>query len=750
MIYVAVVGCILWLAALTRGESCDGFTDETSCSFSQACDWVGGQCKCASDVKLDILFNIDTSGSIGFAGFQIQKQFITTLVTQGINNGSRIGFFLFDTEVNQSRGIQEWDSDELEDFTNGLYFSAGFTNTPGVLQASITEFDRTFDQSRKQILMLITDGRPCLPQSMGGCPLSVCNYAAQFALNDIRVVIIAVGEGLYEHVGCLTQSDDDFIPVAAFTTDDFNSIMSGLSGALCPVAIAGKFTEIKAAKKESDLWGYRWSRFVEFYNTGIDLNLNDIYLSGLVDMSIGSGPDITVSQDQYVVFYDAADDSIVTDESTLTCHLCGNTCDLSNCAFAGEINAGYCWCENALYIACSNTADSTCANAALSSDNGESATNACSVCTFNDDMTRDDWNIEMGDADTIVDSVEYDASTWISTDDGFSYELVSKGFNNDVGYNWAESCSVFGTPGADPSATCTAGCTTDGCGADNYCSTDTNLCVCDTSLGYYPQCTSATSCTKCAQIYEPDSCVVTWYKSFNFTGTGQMDRYAVYEWDANANMGDSEFSYRLTYFAGSANGDGVSVGSEDAKLFETIYTTADVWYGNNSYGGYVETAKEVCTGDNVDVCSTYYSQKTLCAVITPQPTQAPTDAPIVPTEMPTSVPTEMPTTGAPTAVRTNEPTAMPTDMPSVQPTDFPSTQPTNTMEPTGMPTTQADMPTTMPTEIPSTEPTIAGGNMMEPTSEPSIFIDQSGALSSFSFSVLVFGALQSLHTLLLC
>ena len=56
-----------------------------------------------------------------------------------------------------------------------------------------------------------------------------------YVLTDIRVIIVGVGDGLNsKYVQCLTQSDDDFIPVGSFSTDDFNSIMGGLSDALCP------------------------------------------------------------------------------------------------------------------------------------------------------------------------------------------------------------------------------------------------------------------------------------------------------------------------------------------------------------------------------------------------------------------------------------------------------------------------------------------------------------------------------------
>ena len=193
------------------------------------------------------------------------------------------------------------------------------------------------------------------------------------------MVIIGVGDGLTtEYVECLTQTDDDFIPVGSFSEEDLESIMGSLSNILCPTSKQFKVTEVKAAKKENG-WDYRLSRFIEIYNTGIDFNTNDITLSGLVT---GTGPNVTVSQGQYVVFYDAED--VVGGSSIVTCHLCGDECDLSNCANTEKGYDGACWCGNSLYIACSNidNTQNSCSYP-TGSPNGNSASNGCSLCTFN-------------------------------------------------------------------------------------------------------------------------------------------------------------------------------------------------------------------------------------------------------------------------------------------------------------------------------------------------------------------------------
>ena len=210
-------------------------------------------------------------------------------------------------------------------------------------------------------------------------------FSACCSFKDIRVIVIAVGDFTTEYVDCICEDADDWIPVDDFSDDNFNSIMGSLSDVVCPVTKEAKVTEVKAEKKQST-WNKRWGRFVEIYNSGVEFNVNDIALSGLVDMTHGDGPDVNVSQGQYLVFYDAADEDTDDGDSTVTCHLCDDTCDLDECGTdAGDTSyTGECWCENAVYIACSNTAES-CAYP-LNTGNSDSAIDGCSACTFDDSM----------------------------------------------------------------------------------------------------------------------------------------------------------------------------------------------------------------------------------------------------------------------------------------------------------------------------------------------------------------------------
>ena len=160
-----------------------------------------------------------------------------------------------------------------------------------------------------------------------------------------------------------------------------------------------------------------------------------------------------------------------------------------------------------------------------------------------------------------MDTVTYDASTWITTWDGYAYELQSKAYDNDIGDNWVQSCSVLGTPGSDPSENCEAECTEDTCGSSGTCDSTTLICDCDE--GYYPKCTSPTSCVSCLEVPEVDNCTV-WIRK---NGT---NRYAFFQWDKVARSGETK--YRITYYSASKNGD-----TADTSVYDQFYSTTGMW-----------------------------------------------------------------------------------------------------------------------------------------------------------------------------
>eukprot|EP01084_Bolivina_argentea_P158350 275847_1 len=441
--------------------------------------------------------------------------------------------------------------------------------------------------------------------------------------------------------------------------------MGSLSGVLCPISKSCKFTEIKAMRRPAG-WNEngdgRFTRFVEIYNTGVDFNAQELKLEGLVTMA--SGPDILVPQGSYLVFYDAADGPVTTDASTgagpsiPSCHDCGSDCGLNTCAAAGQGTGttDHCFCDNAVYIACANPADGCPANAGslVDDSNANDASNGCSLCSFNNTMNKTNWNIVVKDVGgKLIDEVIYgDQGYWITTTDKFSYELTSKSFNNDIGDNWAQSCTEFGTPGANPHVSCDTRCyTNDECSTtgNNICQSNGN-CYCDPSNGYYGQCTTKNTgsgiiCTKCLLVPPIDDCEVHWFKNGTF-------RNAAFNWTKAAFSGSAAGAYyKVTYFD-STGQESIADKDEKGNPLTTRRWNAKANYdaSNTSFGGWVQACvlNEIPLdgGGKIDLpaCGT----KTWCEVYTARPTQSPTPSPTPqPTTDPTREPTPAPTWACP-------------------------------------------------------------------------------------------------------
>ena len=61
----------------------------------------------------------------------------------------------------------------------GFKWTAGWTNTSGLLTDAINEFEDYGSSERAKVLIIITDGNPCLPPMDVNCPHSVCNRSAE-------------------------------------------------------------------------------------------------------------------------------------------------------------------------------------------------------------------------------------------------------------------------------------------------------------------------------------------------------------------------------------------------------------------------------------------------------------------------------------------------------------------------------------------------------------------------------------------
>jgi len=175
-------------------------------------------CHCIYDPcrngEMDVAFLLDSSGSLGGAGFKQERDFIQTFVSKmslGLN-GSRVALVQFSTYARLRMSFTDIQSqDSFGKLLNGLNYDAGGTN----IHAAFTMSTPLFKAKRPgvpQVAILVTDGVHEPRLSKGVSPAVPAK-----ALRDQGVLIYAVGVGpeARDGLGNLVEysgSDDRVFP----------------------------------------------------------------------------------------------------------------------------------------------------------------------------------------------------------------------------------------------------------------------------------------------------------------------------------------------------------------------------------------------------------------------------------------------------------------------------------------------------------------------------------------------------------
>lgn len=144
-------------------------------------------------VPQDIVFLIDSSGSVGPSNFEIQREFIQQVYdTQIVGNGpSRTGLIQFATDVTTLHEFEDGQSPSvINDIVLNMPYTGGFTHTDDALATALDLFDVQSNQPSPMLMVLITDGNPF--GRFG--PRDVCQYANDIKSRDIETVIVGIGD----------------------------------------------------------------------------------------------------------------------------------------------------------------------------------------------------------------------------------------------------------------------------------------------------------------------------------------------------------------------------------------------------------------------------------------------------------------------------------------------------------------------------------------------------------------------------
>ena len=203
-------------------------------------EFVAGN-SCSDNSFKDVVFVIDTSGSIGRDNFQLIREFTANLTTELIRNfpGSAVGVILFASNAHIEFNLQvHTNLSELLIAIADLPYSGGFTNTAEALMllrsATQNRMLRLRDDSSK-VAIVITDGQSNDPLATS----FTANRLHNLGIFDVYAV--GVGGANLDELRRIA-SNPDFV---FFTTDFSSTSLQQLTDRILPQFGIGKCPMIR-------------------------------------------------------------------------------------------------------------------------------------------------------------------------------------------------------------------------------------------------------------------------------------------------------------------------------------------------------------------------------------------------------------------------------------------------------------------------------------------------------------------------
>ena len=216
---------------------CGIYETENECETDSKCLWSSlSGCHCASDLKMDICFALDSSESIGSEYFEIELDWLSSFVQSGLTQNTRIGIINFSNDVYTEMNFQEsegYSSTSLANFIlNNITYLDSFTNTVVAIEYAINMFTNYSSDETTKVLIILTDGVPYMPYNGD---MDVCQWENELKSGNIRTVIAGIGDAWNQaEMECLVSNvDDDIMNVSSFNYSAFNKILPQLTSITC-------------------------------------------------------------------------------------------------------------------------------------------------------------------------------------------------------------------------------------------------------------------------------------------------------------------------------------------------------------------------------------------------------------------------------------------------------------------------------------------------------------------------------------
>ena len=188
---------------------------------------------CSGGSVQDVVFVIDTSGSIGSTRFQLIREFTANITTELINSSpnSAVGVILFASSAYIRFNLQTYTSlNALLSAIDNLPYSGGGTDTAEALTLLLTTAQNGTLGLRNDSLntaIVITDGH----SNNHSATLSAA--AALHASNIFDVYAIGVGGADFTELAVIASSSEFVLNESSFSDSGFQQLQGKLLPQLC-------------------------------------------------------------------------------------------------------------------------------------------------------------------------------------------------------------------------------------------------------------------------------------------------------------------------------------------------------------------------------------------------------------------------------------------------------------------------------------------------------------------------------------
>lgn len=190
--------------------------------------------RCLVQDAVDLMFVIDTSGSIGSSNFQLIREFTANITTELINNSPRsaVGLILFSSSAHIEFDLQTYASlNTLLSAINQLPYDNGpSTETDEALTLLLSAAQNGTLRLRSdsiKVAIVVTDGRS------GNYSATLSAAAALHAANIFIVYAVGVGAAYVKELQAIASSPESVTLASSFDRDTLQQLQDRFSLQSC-------------------------------------------------------------------------------------------------------------------------------------------------------------------------------------------------------------------------------------------------------------------------------------------------------------------------------------------------------------------------------------------------------------------------------------------------------------------------------------------------------------------------------------